>query len=141
MISNLNPSSEAFLANVERIQRTLEEASRQTSSGKRVNVASDAPSEIDTILQLKTSQVRNQQIQDNLGVAKTDADAADNALTSAAKMMDRARTLATQGSTFTLGVKSLAPIPPTSWSRIGDTSGFEVPVTGGKATQRPTRST
>ena len=54
MISNLNQSSEAFLANVERVQRTVDDASRQVSSGKRVNVASDAPDEIDTIMQLQT---------------------------------------------------------------------------------------
>ncbi len=101
MISNLSPSSEAFLANVDRVQRSLDQASRQVSSGKRVNVASDAPSEVDTILQLKTGQVRNQQIQSNLAVVKTDADAADSALSSATKLMDTARTLAAQGGTFT----------------------------------------
>lgn len=102
MISNLSPSSEAFLANVDRVQRRVEDASRQTSSGKRVNVASDAPSEVDTILQLRTDAVRNTQIQENLGVAKADADAADGALTSATKIMDRARVLAAQGANFTL---------------------------------------
>ncbi len=102
MLSNLNPSSEAFLANVDRVQRRLESASLQTSSGKRVNVASDAPSEIDTILQLRTDEARNSQIQANLSVAKTDADAADGALSSATKTMDRARVLAAQGANFTL---------------------------------------
>lgn len=111
MISNLNQSSEAFLANVERVQRSVEEASRQVSSGKRVNVASDAPDEIDTIMQLQTGAVRNDQIQANLGVAKTEADAADSALNSATKIMDRATTLATQGATFSIdasGRQSLA---------------------------------
>src|SRR4029077_4280333 len=98
MISNLNQSSEAFLANVERVQRSVEEASRQVSSGKRVNVASDAPDEIDTIMQLQTGGVRHDQIQANLAIAKTEADAADSALSSATKIMDRATTLATQGA-------------------------------------------
>lgn len=102
MITNLTPASEAFLANVERVQRSIDDASRQVSSGKRVNVASDAPSEIDTILQLQTGQVRNQQIQANLAVATTNASAADDALSSATKLMDRARTLAAQGANFTL---------------------------------------
>ena len=102
MVSNLNPSSEAFLANIDRVQRGLEDASRQVSSGKRVNVASDAPSEVDTILQLGTAEVRNQQIQGNLAVATTEASAADGALTSATQLMDRARTLAAQGANFTL---------------------------------------
>ncbi len=111
MISNLSASSEAFIANMDRVQRSVENAGRQTSSGKRVNVASDAPGEIDTILQLRTDGARNTQIQENLSVAKADADAADGALTSATKLMDRARVLAAQGATFTLdatGRQSLA---------------------------------
>jgi flagellar hook-associated protein 3 FlgL len=102
MISNLNPSAEAFLANMERVQRSVEEAGRQVSSGRRVNVASDAPDQVDAILQLRADQARNTQIQANLALAKTDADAADSALNSAVKLMDRARVLATQGATFTL---------------------------------------
>src|ERR1039458_3078946 len=102
MISILSPSSEAFLANMARVQRTIDEASRQTSSGKRVNVASDAPGELDTILQLHTDETRNTQIQENLAVAKADADDADGALTSATQLMDRARVLAAQGATFTV---------------------------------------
>ena len=102
MISNLNASSEAFLASMDRVQRSVENASRQTSSGKRVNVASDAPGEVDAILQLRTSGIRNKQIQENQSVAKADAHAADGALTSATKLMDRARVLAAQGASFTL---------------------------------------
>jgi flagellar hook-associated protein 3 FlgL len=111
MISNLNASSEAFIANMDRVQRSVENATRQTSSGKRVNVASDAPGEVDTILQLRTDGARNTQIQENLSVAKADADAADGALTAATKIMDRARVLAAQGASFTLdatGRQSLA---------------------------------
>jgi flagellar hook-associated protein 3 FlgL len=102
MISNLTPSTEAFLANMDRLQRSVQEASRQASSGKRVNVASDAPDEVDTILQLRADQTRNSQIQSNLALAKTDADSADSALAAAAKLMDRARTLGAQGANFTL---------------------------------------
>ena len=67
MVTNLSPSSEAFMANIDRVQRKVEDATRQVSSGKRVNVASDAPNEVDTILQLHTDEVRNAQIQENLG--------------------------------------------------------------------------
>ena len=102
MVTNLSPSSEAFMANIDRVQRQVEEASRQVSSGKRVNVASDAPNEVDTILQLHTDEVRNTQIQENLGVAQADANAADGALSSAAQLMDRATVLAAQGANFTL---------------------------------------
>ncbi len=102
MISNLSPSNEAFMANMDRVQRTVSDAILQTSSGKRVNVASDAPDEIDAILQLRTDEVHNSQIQSNLGVAQADANAADTALTSATKLMDRATVLAAQGANFTV---------------------------------------
>jgi flagellar hook-associated protein 3 FlgL len=102
MITNLSPASEAFIADVDRVQRKVEEATRQVTSGKRVSVASDAPNEIDTILQLHTDEVRNAQIQENLGVAQADANAADGALTSATKLMDRATVLAAQGANFTV---------------------------------------
>jgi flagellar hook-associated protein 3 FlgL len=90
------------MANIDRVQRQVEDATRQVSSGKRVNVASDAPNEVDTILQLHTDEVRNTQIQENLGVAQADANAADGALSSAAQLMDRATVLAAQGANFTL---------------------------------------
>ena len=102
MISNLTPANQAFLANMDRLQLTVQSASMQASSGKRVNVASDDPNQIDTILQLRTDQAHNSQIQENLAVAQADASAADGALTSATQLMDRATTLAAQGSNFTV---------------------------------------
>ena len=106
MISYLSPSSEAFLANVDRVQRAVEDANNQTSSGKRVNVASDAPDQLATVLQLHTDEVHNTQIQENLSVAQADAQAADGALSSATQLMDRARVLAAQGATFTTDAAS-----------------------------------
>jgi flagellar hook-associated protein 3 FlgL len=111
MISNLSPSTEAFLANMERVQQSVEEASLQVSSGKRVNVASDAPGQVADILQLRADEVRNTQIQSNLALAKTDAEAADGALNSATQLLDRARVLGAQGANSTLdatGRQSLA---------------------------------
>ncbi len=111
MISNLNPSAEAFMANINRVQRSVDEASRQVSSGLRVNSASDAPDQVDSILQIRTDTARNTQIESNLALAKADADSADGALNSATKLLDRARTLGAQGANFTLdaaGRQSLA---------------------------------
>src|SRR5690349_20698047 len=102
MISNLTPSSEAFLANIARVQRKVDEASRQVSSGLRVNSASDAPNEIPGILQIRTDEARNTQLQANLSLAKSDADAADGAFNSATRLLDRARALGVQGFNFTL---------------------------------------
>ena len=101
MISNLSSSADAFLANIERVQSMVQEASREISSGKKVNVASDAPDQIDSILQLHADEVRNSQIEANLGLALTDAQTADGAFNSATQLMDRARTLGAQGATYT----------------------------------------
>ena len=102
MVTNLSPASEAFLVNMERVQQQVADATQQVSSGRKVNVASDAPDEIDAILQLRSNMARNSQIKSNLALATADADAADNALTSATKLMDRAVTLGSQAATFTL---------------------------------------
>jgi flagellar hook-associated protein 3 FlgL len=111
MLTNLDASSELFLTDVSRIQRRLTDSTREASSGKRMTAASDRPDEIAPLLQLRSEKQRNLQIQSNLTLAKTDADAADNALNSSIKLMDRALTLATQGSNSILdatGRQSLA---------------------------------
>jgi flagellar hook-associated protein 3 FlgL len=101
MITNLDPVSELFLANVNRIQDRIAEASRQVSSGRKIAEPSDAPDQIDGLLQLRADRERNQQIQANLSLELTRVQTADGALSSAIKLMDRARTLAGQGATAT----------------------------------------
>jgi flagellar hook-associated protein 3 FlgL len=102
MTTNLSPSSEIFLANMDRVQKQVSTAEQQASSGKRVSVASDAPDQIDAILQLRANMARNTQITTNLGLATSDASAADNALSSATQLMDRATTLGAQGANATM---------------------------------------
>ncbi len=101
MTTNLNPSNALFLANLNRVEQRLADANAQISSGKRINTASDAPDQIDTLLQLRADRQRNQQIQSNLTLAQTDAQSADNALSGAISLMDRATTLAAQGADVT----------------------------------------
>jgi flagellar hook-associated protein 3 FlgL len=100
-VLNLDPASELFLADLGRIQQRIAEASRQVSSGKRIAAPSDAPDQIDSLLQLRAARQRNTQIQSNLVLAGADADAAGNALASSIKLMDRALVLAAQGANFT----------------------------------------
>jgi flagellar hook-associated protein 3 FlgL len=50
---------------------------------------------------LRANLAQNSQVQSNLSLALTDAQAADNALTSSIQLMDTATTLATQGATAT----------------------------------------
>jgi flagellar hook-associated protein 3 FlgL len=98
MITNLTPTSAIFLANVNRLEQSLSEANSEISSGKRVNVASDDPGQIQTLLQLQTDEMQNTQITSNLESATTDANSADSALSSAIQLMDKAVSLATQGA-------------------------------------------
>jgi flagellar hook-associated protein 3 FlgL len=102
MITNLEPASELFIANVGRIQQRLADANRQVSSGKKIFQPSDAPDQIDSLLQLRADREHNRQIQSNLALAMTHVQSADGALTSAIKLMDRARVLADQGANSAL---------------------------------------
>jgi len=110
MVTILDPNSALFAANLSRIEQRLAHADAQISSGKRINVASDAPDEIGPLLQLRTDQQRNQQIQANLSLAKTDATSADNALSSAIQLMDSGIQLATQGANGTQTAQTRADL-------------------------------
>ena len=101
MITNLDPASDLFLANVDRIQQSLAVANQQVSSGKKINVASDSPDQIAPLLQLRANLQHNSQIQTNLASAQADASSADIALSSAITMMDQALTLGEQGANGT----------------------------------------
>ncbi len=101
MISNLDPSSQLFLANVDRIQQTISVSNNQVSSGKKITAAADAPDQIGSLLQLRSNLQHNGQIQTNLTAAQADAGAADSALSSAISMMDQALILGEQGANTT----------------------------------------
>jgi flagellar hook-associated protein 3 FlgL len=98
MINNLDGNSQLFLADLSAVQEHLAKINREITSGKSISQASDAPDQIESLLQLRADQQHNEQIQANLGVAQTRAQAADDALTSAIQLMDRAITLAAQGA-------------------------------------------
>lgn len=101
MISNLAPSTQLFLASLNQIEQQLSQANEQVSSGKKLNEASDDPADVASLLQLRTDEHQNQQIESNLTLASADANAADSALASASTMMDTAIQLATQGANAT----------------------------------------
>src|ERR1017187_4287354 len=100
-MTTLSPSSALFLANVNQIEQRIAQANQQISSGKKINVASDSPDQIDSLLQLRADLQRNTQIQSNLTLATADASGADNALSSAVALMDQAIQLGTQGANAT----------------------------------------
>jgi flagellar hook-associated protein 3 FlgL len=101
MITNVSPQNELFLLGVDAIQRKISVAGNQVASGLKITVASDSPDQIGNLLQLRANQAHNTQVQANLTLAQTNAQAADNALTSSIQLMDTATSLATQGATAT----------------------------------------
>ena len=105
-MTNLDGPSQLFLANVDRIESRLQNVSQQLSSGLRITEASDDPDEIAPLLQLRADRQRNTQIQSNLGLAQTDASAADSALGGAIQLMDQARVLGSQGANSTTDADS-----------------------------------
>jgi flagellar hook-associated protein 3 FlgL len=101
MITNLSPQAQSFLAEMDRVQQMVSDASRQVSSGLRVSQASDDPDVVSRLLQLRAALQKNTQITTNLGQAQTDANVSESALSSAAQLMDQAVSLASQGATAT----------------------------------------
>lgn len=101
MSPSLNPSDQIFLVGVSQIQQRITAANQQLTSGLKVTVASDAPDQIDDLLQLRADQAQNTQISTNLGMEQTNAQAADGALSSAIQLMDTATQLAAEGANTT----------------------------------------
>jgi len=110
MITNLDPQKALFLTEINRIQDKIAQANSQVSSGLKIMVASDAPDQIGALLQLRANQLHNTQVLSNLTLAQTDANAADDALSSSTQLMDSALSLATQGATATSDATSRASL-------------------------------
>jgi flagellar hook-associated protein 3 FlgL len=101
MINAVDPQNALFLNGIERVQNTISQASNEVSSGLQITVASDSPDQIGNLLQLRANQLHNTQVIANLTLAQTNAQSADNALSSSVQLMDTATSLATEGATAT----------------------------------------
>ncbi len=97
MLSNLDPASQRFLADLNRIQLRSSTAESQISSGLKVQSASDAPDQIGTLLQLESERSVNKQTLSNLNRVQTEVNAADNALTTAVQLLDKITQVVGQG--------------------------------------------
>jgi flagellar hook-associated protein 3 FlgL len=102
MISLLQGQAQLFITELGQVEQQAAQANQQVSSGLRITVPSDDPDQIDGLLQLRSDLARNTQILSNLTLAQTDAQAADNALSSSIQLMDQALTLASQGGNATM---------------------------------------
>src|ERR1700730_15645530 len=97
MISGLDPVNEQFLASINSLQDRLNTAQLQLSSGLRVNKASDAPQQVGDIFQARADLSHATQIDHNLGIVKSQVDAADSALQQAVQLLDQAGAIGVQG--------------------------------------------
>ena len=101
MISNLQPLTQEFLNNVNQIGVQMSEAQTQLSTGLKVNVVSDAPDVISTLLQARASLNATQQVTSNLGVVSTEVNTGEQSIASAVSLYDQVQSLSAEGATST----------------------------------------
>jgi len=112
MTPSINPNSEIFLSNLQQIQNRISTAERQLSSGLRVSVASDAPDQISSILQLRAQIAGVQQTQENLSNVTPQVESGENAIQQSIQVLDTATSLATQAAGSTLDASQRLDLVP-----------------------------
>ena len=110
MVSSLNPQSQEFLNNINRIAAQMTEAQTELSTGLKVNVVSDNPDVISTLLQARANLNSAQQIGTNLGQVTTEVNTGEQALESATTLYDQVQTLSAEGTTSTQTASGRATI-------------------------------
>ena len=101
MIQSLNPSSELFLANLNRIQSQINQTESQLSSGLKISQPSDAPDQLEGLMRIRADLARNTQVSTNLTEVKSETDTAEKSLETATQLMDQAVSLGAQGANGT----------------------------------------
>jgi flagellar hook-associated protein 3 FlgL len=102
MFPSINSNATAFLSNMQQIQSRISTDEQQLSSGLKVSVASDAPDQISTILQLRAQMSGVQQTQENLATVGPQVSNGEESIQQAIQVLDTATSLATQGAGDTL---------------------------------------
>ncbi len=101
MISSLNPAAQTFLAGLNQIQKRLQTAQTQLTTGLQINNVSDAPTEIADVWQLNSELDQTSQTNTNLGQVATEVNTAQSALQSAVTLVEQAATYGAQGASDT----------------------------------------
>jgi flagellar hook-associated protein 3 FlgL len=110
MFSTISGRDQQYLSSLDRIQKQMQTAESQLTSGLRVQKPSDDPSVVGEILQLKFQINQNQQIQSNLNSVGTELNSADTALQSAVSAVQSALSLAAQGASSTTTAQTRATL-------------------------------
>ena len=109
-IGALDPQTSRFLNDIDRIAERLERAQTQITSGRRVNVVSDAPDEISRLLATRSQLAAAEQVHSNLNRVKGEVDAAESALAQAVSVVERISTLGAQGAMDTISADGRASL-------------------------------
>jgi len=104
MFNTISTANERFLADLSNLEGRLLTAQRQVSSGLRMQSVADDPDQVSALLAVKAQIAHNSQLKYNLGRVQTEVNAAENAINTAATLMDRARQIAAQGASSTTTV-------------------------------------
>lgn len=102
----LDPNTEQFLDRLTATTRRINRAQSQISSGKRLTAVSEDPDQVSSLLQSRLELETTRQIRQDLSRFKTEVDTAEQAISSAGTLMDRARTIAAQASSTTTPAES-----------------------------------
>jgi flagellar hook-associated protein 3 FlgL len=102
MVNGLDASTQRFLIALEKINQRAVRAQQQISSGKKITSASDAPDQVSPLLMARASLEQTKQINTNLGLAKSEVDSAEQALSSAVDVLQRVNELGVQGANSTV---------------------------------------
>jgi flagellar hook-associated protein 3 FlgL len=98
MIARLSAQDTQFLADLNLLQQTSAQAQLQSSSGLKVQVASDAPQDIVSILNLQGQLSQNAQTTANLTKVQSRVNAGESALETAVQVIQQANVIGTQGA-------------------------------------------
>jgi flagellar hook-associated protein 3 FlgL len=101
MLTNISGAETRYLADLSRLQNSINQATAQVTSGKRVTQPSDDPADLPEILQLEANIAQNTQVQSNLSSATSELQTADSTLQSVVSVLQQAETLAVEGANST----------------------------------------
>jgi flagellar hook-associated protein 3 FlgL len=102
MIVGLTPANAQFVESVDNLQNQLTNANNQLATGLRVNVASDAPGEVEDIFQARSDLASVNQVSQNLTNVQAQVNAGDSSLQSAIQLLQNALSLGAEGSGSTV---------------------------------------
>ena len=110
MVLSVSGVTQAYLANLNRTQQQINQASTEVSSGLKVQQPSDDPAAMASILQTQADIANNQQVQSNLSSVSGELQTADSALQSAIQIVENAGSLASEGASSTATAASRADL-------------------------------